>query len=207
MKSFISLCVLLLTGVFAHALEVSGVDYAAKSDSFYRFTMTFSGYISISNCTYDVKNEVFKFPLHSYKERSYLEISAAGKDFFKAISSAASRGRDFNNANKSYKEPSPAVTFNKLKSEKRIYNAEVVFDGELKLVYGIEKRTSVNNKIFYMVRKPKNVIFADKSFETYVKSFILAQGKERGYLISYDDGKENKKSKRKSKVKQSELTR
>lgn len=119
----------------AGAVEITKADLSGGR-SFLKADMVFSGALSVKNISY--KQAAVVMPLTGYNGREYADIKLLSKDLYRKLEACFSGGGC---AAKS-RAAAPAVRvglIKPLKSGTRVANAEVSFDGELKVVLGVMK--------------------------------------------------------------------
>lgn len=125
----------LLPAAPAGAVEITRADLSGRPASL-KADMVFSGALSVKNISFTKAAVVM--PLTEYKGRTYADIKLLSKDLYLKLEACFSGGGCASKA----KAPVPAVRVERirlLRSGTRVANAEVSFDGELKVVLGIMK--------------------------------------------------------------------
>ncbi|MBI4801947.1 MAG: hypothetical protein HY796_05425 [Elusimicrobia bacterium] len=142
---------------------------------------TFSGVLVVKNMAFE-KNAVV-MPVTAYKDRTYTDIKLLSKGFYMKIQACFARGECASRTGAA----APVIKVEEvklLKSRTRVANAEVSFDGELKVTFGVMKNRSGELWVVY----PGNFEVADAAFksaiakavkEAYAKASITAQQQKK----------------------------
>lgn len=119
----------------AGAVGITGAELSGKPPS-RKADLVFSGGLAVSNISF--RGGAVVMPLTVYKDRSYADIKLLSKDLYRRIEACFSGSGCVQKA----KAAVPAVRVDlvrPLRSETRLANAEVSFDGDLRVVLGVMK--------------------------------------------------------------------
>ncbi len=144
------------------ALNISSVN-GIKSKKDFEFSKT----ILVKRIEF--KNGFLKMPLDSYKTKKYSNIKILTKDFYNKILNCFNSDK----CEKSGERKNISIKIEKifsLKSPLRIANANVSFDGELIVVFGIVKEKREKEKIW--ISYPKDFEISDEVFKDNLEKLI-----------------------------------
>lgn len=154
-----------LLSVSLHGAEITGCSFSTGSVN---AELSFAGVYSVKNI--GLKDGKIVMPAEENKGRIYENIRILSRQTYEKIFSVLKSGKC--QAVKSARQPDFRIkSVKKLKSEYRIANAQVEFDSDIVVVFGVIKKYGGE----LSVSLPKDFIFLNDNFAASVKKKIISE--------------------------------